>query len=106
MLLVVDTMDSNDSPTVQVFRWLFMLLLFCSLLVPEQAIRDLFWHVITISSLRQLLLEFLQVKAQKGNAPLYHSSPRFSRHHLIELQEFCEEAIEQVALPIGASPER
>jgi hypothetical protein len=72
MLLVVVMMERNDSPTFDLFR-MHILLLISSFLAPQQAIRDLTRHIIAVSSLCQLVLEFLQEEAKKGGAALCHN---------------------------------
>ena len=45
MLLLRETGHFNDPPMLEVLSWLFLPLLFSSLLPPEQAIHDPFRHV-------------------------------------------------------------
>src|SRR6266516_6647205 len=106
MLLLRETRHVNDPSTLEVFYWLFLLLLFSSILSPEQAICDLFRQVIARSSFCQLVQKFLQIEAQKGDAARGHG-PTCGRHHyFLQLQQFGEEAVKQIVLPIWLSPER
>src|SRR5207245_9158617 len=102
MLLLRERRHFND---LEVFGWLFLLLLFSSILPPEQAIRDLFRQVIARSSFCQLVQKFLQIEAQKGDAPRGHGPTRGRRHRFLQLQQFGEEAVKQIVLPIWFSPE-
>src|SRR2546422_4374518 len=106
MLLLRETRHVNDPSTLEVFGLLFLLLILSSILPPEQAICDLFRQVIARSSFCQLALKFLQIDAKKGDAPLGHGSTCGRHHYFLELQQFGEEAVKQIVLPIWVSPER
>src|SRR5206468_6356523 len=103
MLLLRETRHVYDPSTLEVFYWLFLLLLCSSILSPEQAIRDLFRQVIARSSFCQLVQKFLQIEAQKGVAALGHGPTRGRRHRFLQLQQFGEETVKQIVLPIQLS---